>query len=294
MNSSVLQLKGKIALITGASKGFGRALAKLFWCEGASLILISRNTEKLLQLENELSLMNNNQKRLLIIPYDLRNITDIENTVENAIRKMGRLDVLINNAAVLGPVGPSFENNWAEFQETLIVNLLAPINMCIAAVRHMKRNKKGKIINLSGGGATSTRPNFSAYGTSKAALVRYSEILAEEVRCFNIDVNCIAPGIMNTQIVAKILEAGPQLAGEKEYSQALKQVISNNSSIERAAELAVFLASSESDGITGKLISAVWDQWLELPKYRKELMQSDIYTLRRIIPKDRGYRWEEV
>jgi len=114
----------------------------------------------------------------------------------------------------------------------------------------------GKIINISGGGATKARPNFSAYSTSKAALVRFTETLAEEVKLFHIDVNAVAPGMMRTAMTDKVLAAGVEAAGVEEY----KQAESCDTTPERAAKLVAFLASHESDGITGRLIS-VHDPW---------------------------------
>src|SRR5206468_673197 len=138
----------------------------------------------------------------------------------------------------------------------------------------------GKIVNLSGGGAAGPRPQFSAYATGKAGLVRLTEVLAHETRPMNIDVNCIAPGVMKTRMLDTILAAGPHRAGAEEHARARRQAEQAGGTLERAAELAVFLASAKSDGITGRLISAVWDQWETLPGRRAVLQQTDIYTLR--------------
>jgi 3-oxoacyl-[acyl-carrier protein] reductase len=121
--------------------------------------------------------------------------------------------------------------------------------------------------------------------------VRLTENLAEEVRPAHIDVNAVAPGALNTQMLEQTLAAGPELAGQGQFVQALKQKESGGSSIERAAALCVYLASSASDGITGRLISAPWDPWATLHERMAELGSSDIYTLRRIVPADRSRQW---
>jgi NAD(P)-dependent dehydrogenase (short-subunit alcohol dehydrogenase family) len=149
----------------------------------------------------------------------------------------------------------------------------------------------GKIINLSGGGATSPLPSISAYAASKAAVVRFTETLAEELRPHRIDVNAMAPGPLNTRMLDEMLEAGPEAVGAAAHAKALKQKESGGAPIGNGAELCVFLASAESDGITGKLISAVWDPWKVLAARREELANSDIYCLRRIVPEDRGRNW---
>src|SRR5262249_62247239 len=115
--------------------------------------------------------------------------------------------------------------------------------------------------------------------------------LAEEVRGSGIDVNAVAPGSMNTRLLADILQAGPDRVGASEYERALRQHADGGTPVERGAALCVFLASAESEGITGELISAVWDPWSSMSEHKRDLDGSDIYTLRRIVPEDRGKTW---
>ena len=161
----------------------------------------------------------------------------------------------------------------------------------LGEVPHMKGLGHGKIIQLSGGGATNPLPFISAYAASKAAIVRYAETLAEEVRDAGIDVNCIAPGALNTRLLDEVLVAGPEKVGKSFYERAMKQKESGGAPLEVGARLATFLASSDSDGITGKLISAVWDPWNTFTAHIAELSDTDVYTLRRIVPADRGMDW---
>ena len=161
----------------------------------------------------------------------------------------------------------------------------------LMTVSNSQAQVKRKIIQLSGGGATSPLPYISAYAASKAGIVRFMETLAEEVRADGIDINSIAPGALNTRLLDEVLSAGPEKVGRPFYDRALKQKADGGAPLERGAALAVFLASSGSDGITGKLISAVWDPWEEFPMHMEDLQKTDIYTLRRIVPKDRGFSW---
>ncbi|HEX5000045.1 MAG TPA: SDR family oxidoreductase, partial [Terriglobia bacterium] len=151
----------------------------------------------------------------------------------------------------------------------------------------------GKIIQLSGGGATNPLPRISAYAASKAAVVRLAETLAEELRDSHVDVNAIAPGALNTRLLDEVLEAGPAKVGARFYERSLQQKREGGAPLYRGADLAVFLASAASDGITGKLLSAVWDPWERLAEHADELRSTDIYTLRRIVPKDRGATWDQ-
>jgi NAD(P)-dependent dehydrogenase (short-subunit alcohol dehydrogenase family) len=195
---------------------------------------------------------------------------------------------------VYGTKGPIETIDWQEWSDSIDINLKGTVLQCRSVIPHFKDNQHGKIIILSGGGATKPMPFLSAYAASKAAIVRFAETLAEEVKDFSIDVNTLAPGALNTRLLDEILAAGPQKVGKKFYEQSLKQQQQGGTPLTVGASLCVFLASSISDGITGKLISAVWDPWQNLPDYLEDLKNSDIYTLRRIIPEDRGMEWGEV
>jgi 3-oxoacyl-[acyl-carrier protein] reductase len=173
------------------------------------------------------------------------------------------------------------------------INLLGSVLMARAVVAKMKTRRSGKIIQLSGGGATNPLPGISAYAASKAAVVRFAETLAEEVRGFGIDVNAIAPGALNTGMLDEILTAGPEKVGAAFFERSVEQKKSGGAGLAPGADLAVFLASDASDGITGKLISAVWDNWEVWPQHVTELRTSDIFTLRRIAGRDRGAEWAD-
>ena len=226
-------------------------------------------------------------------PADLADPTVPAHLIAELRATLPTLNVLVNNAAIQGPIGLAWENDWTAWQTTLQVNLLAPVALCRLCVPWMAQQGWGKIINLSGGGATGPRTRFSAYAVAKTGLVRFSETLAEEAGDVGVSVNCIAPGAMDTAMLATVLEAGPAAVGQREYEQAQRASQQGAAIIERAAALAVFLAAAASDGITGKLISAVWDPWASLPDHLDELRRSDIYTLRRIVPKDRDMGWGE-
>lgn len=181
--------------------------------------------------------------------------------------------------------------DWAEWVKAIEINVYGSILMCRELLPHFKAQEYGKVIQLSGGGATNPLPRISAYAVSKAAIVRFAETLAEEVRGTGIDVNAIAPGALNTRMLDEILQAGPERVGHAFYNRALQQKASGGAPLDMGADLALFLASSASDGITAKLISAVWDDWAHWPEHLDELSSSDAYTLRRIAGRDRGFTW---
>jgi 3-oxoacyl-[acyl-carrier protein] reductase len=287
-------LRGTNVIITGASRGLGRFLAQGFWEQGANLLVVARSAAALYELQESLGQTASASQQIHTVVTDLGNEQAVASIVSAAQRYWGSIDVLVNNAAILGPIGKAWEISSADWQATMQVNLLTPVALCQAVIPGMIRQRQGKIINLSGGGSTGPRPYFSAYAVAKTGIVRFSEILALEVQEHNIQVNCIAPGALPTEMAQAVLRAGPEQAGAKEYVQAGKQAKAGNDVIRRAVALSVFLASSESDGVTGKLISAVWDPWEQLPQHLEDLQASDVYTLRRIVPEDRGLTWDKV
>jgi 3-oxoacyl-[acyl-carrier protein] reductase len=285
--SMTTDLTSRTCLVTGASRGLGARISQVFWDSGASLLLVARSRSA---LEETLArLPARAGQRATALASDLADPAAAARIVSFARSSFGRLDVLVNDAAMAGPIGPAHMNDAAAWREAIQVNLLSPVELCRLCVPWMAEGGRGKIVNLSGGGATGPRPSFSAYATAKAGLVRFSETLAEETRGLSIDVNCVAPGVMKTSLLMEATRAGAAAAGVREVEIASRP--GDDSALDRAAALCAFLASPASDGITGKLISAVWDPWEELPSHLDELRESDIYTLRRIVPADRGAGW---
>jgi NAD(P)-dependent dehydrogenase (short-subunit alcohol dehydrogenase family) len=284
-------LANRVAVITGANRGLGEAIARAFAQQGGGLVLAARDGALLKQVAEDIS--RGAGQKVEWVSADVCETADIEAVRDRAIDAFGRVDILVNNAGVYGPIGPFEEVDWQEWCHAVNVNLLGTAAMSRAVVPIMKRQGYGKIINLSGGGATGPLPRFSAYAASKAAVVRLTETIAEELAGSHIDVNAIAPGALNTRLLDQVLEAGPDRTGDDFYGRALKQHEEGGASLEIAAELAVFLASSESDGISGRLISAVWDDWRKFPAHRERIRETDVFTLRRIVPRDRGWEFDK-
>ena len=276
-------LSGRAAIVTGASRGLGLEIARAFVEAGASVLLCARDADTLEQARAELGAE--------ALVADVSRPEDAGRVVAAALDRLGDLHVLVNNAGVYGPIGPLDEVDWLEWTRAVEINLYGSVLMARAALPHLRARGYGKIVQVSGGGATAPLPRFSAYAASKAAVVRFAETLAEETRGAGIDVNAIAPGALNTRLLDQVLEAGPERTGADFYERALRQQEEGGALPGRAAELAVFLASAASDGITGRLLSALWDPWDKLPAHRDELSGSDVYTLRRIVPSERGLDW---
>lgn len=287
-------LVNRAALITGANQGLGKAIARAFVLAGANVFLCARDESKLAEVQAELQSFCKPGQRVEAVRADVSKRDDVDHLVSAALANFPQIQVLVNNAGVYGPKGPIEDVDWDEWVQAIEVNLLGSILIARALLPHFRTQQYGKVIQLSGGGATTPLPFISAYAASKAGIVRFMETLAEEVKTDGIDVNSMAPGALNTQLLDEVLDAGPEKVGKPFYERSLKQKAEGGTPLERGAELAVFLASAESDGITGKLISAVWDPWEHFPKHIDDLQKSDIYTLRRIVPKDRGQAWGDL
>ena len=286
-----MKLSERNAIVTGASHGLGRVIAEQFVREGASVLLCARGEEALDALVRDLHKIVRPGQQVLARRCDVSVPDEVARLFEVVDEEFGALHVLVNNAGIYGPKGLSDEVPWEEWVRAVEINLHGTFLPSRFAIPIFRRAGYGKIVNLSGGGATSPLPRLSAYAASKAAVVRLTETLAEELRPIHVDVNAVAPGALNTRLLDEVLSAGPEIVGQDFYERAIEQSQTGGVPLEQGARLCVYLASGASDGITGKLISAQWDPWPELHQHLQSLEESDIYTLRRIVPKDRGEPW---
>jgi NAD(P)-dependent dehydrogenase (short-subunit alcohol dehydrogenase family) len=285
-----MRLDGKTAVITGASQGLGFAIARTFVKQGASVLICARTTADLDRAVNELRAQAS-PERVHGVTADVSSAADAGKLAAAANERWAKVDALVCNAGVYGPKGPIDKVDWESWADAISINLNGTVLCCRALLPLLRRSRRGKIVVISGGGATKALPFLSAYAASKAAVVRFGETLAEELRPDGIDVNMVAPGALNTRLTEEILHAGPDAVGAAFYEATVKQKRQGGTPPERGAELCAWLASDASDGISGKLISAVWDPWEEFDQHRGDLAETDIYTLRRIVPRDRGKDW---
>jgi NAD(P)-dependent dehydrogenase (short-subunit alcohol dehydrogenase family) len=275
-----LKLKDRVAIITGGGRGIGAATALAFAREGARLVLAARTAVEIEQVAAKVSALGGAAKA---VSADVSRPHDIALLVPTALDAYGQVDILVNAAGVYGPIGPMWEVDGDEWERAMEVNLFGTFRCCQAVLPHMIGRRRGKIVNFSGGGATAPLARFTAYGVSKTAVVRLTETLAEEVREFNIQVNAIAPGAVNTRLQDAVLEAGERAGDLLPRIRKLRDSGEGGVPPELAADLAVFLASDASDGLTGKLVSAPYDGWQNWDSERiAEVMRLPWLTLRRL------------
>jgi NAD(P)-dependent dehydrogenase (short-subunit alcohol dehydrogenase family) len=286
-----MKLDGRFALITGASQGLGAEIARHYVINGASVMLCARSADKLAAAQHSLAPLLASGGRIVTITADVGEPKDVDLIFEKLRAEFPRLDILVNNAGIYGPIGNIEDVDWDEWVDAIRINLLGLVCVSRAAMPMFRAQRYGKIINISGGGAANPMPAITAYAASKAGVVRFTESLALECRDDHIDVNAIAPGALVTRMMDQLLEAGPEKVGQQFFDRMKKIAQEGGTPLDVGAALCVFLGSSESDGITGKLIAAQWDRWEEWPKHLDELNASDVYTLRRITGRDRNKKW---
>jgi 3-oxoacyl-[acyl-carrier protein] reductase len=268
-------IRDKNVLITGAGRGIGKRLAMGFAQAGARVGLLARSQAELDLAKLEIEQAGGNALR---IRADVRDLEQMQAAADRMRAVFGGLDALIAAAGIQGPVGPFLSSKAKAWNETIETNLLGAVNACRAALPAMIERRSGKLIMIVGGGSGHSRPNFSAYAASKAAMVRFSECLADEVADHNVQVNCISPGGVYTHMTDEILHAGEERAGRREIEDAEQVRVTGGVPPEKQIQLALFLASERSNHITGKLIH-VNDDWR---RFEQENMKPELYTLRRV------------
>ena len=269
-----MRLKGKTALITGAGRGIGKRLAIAFAAEGAGVGLMSRTLAELHVTHMEIAHAGGAS---FAAPGDVADYTQVERAVEAVHSELGPIDILINAAGVQGPIGPTAQIDPRVWSHVIQVNLIGTFHCCRAVLPEMIARRSGKIINVSGGGASNSRPFFSGYAASKVGVVRFTETLADEVAEHNVQVNAMAPGATYTAMTDQVLEAGER-AGDKDWEDARNTRLSRGVPPEKQIALALFLALPRSNHISGKLIS-VHDDW---HRFENAALTPDHFTLRRI------------
>jgi len=268
-------------VLTGSSTGIGRALATQLLARGHRVWGLARS--------DQTDFAAQHPGAFFFSRCDVADWTQVQLSAQAVASAWAHVDGLICCAGIQGEIGPAISADPAGWSQTVRANLdgtFFPIRAFHGLLTRTPR--RAKVIAFSGGGATKARANFSAYGVAKSGVVRLIETLAEELCDQPIDLNSIAPGAIYTRLTDEVLALGPKVAGHAEYAAAQKQKTSGSDSLEKALSLVEWLLSTASDGISGRLLAAPWDHWSVLDQHRKLLAGSDIYTLRRILPEDRG------
>lgn len=271
------ELEGKTALITGAGRGIGQTIALAYAREGARLSLGARSVSELEETADECRKLD---AEVLITPTDVTDVNQVEGLIAATVERYFTIDILVNNAGIGGPVGVLQDNDLDAWINTVQINLIGVYLCCRAVVPVMKRQNAGRIVNLSGAGAANAWANMSAYCSSKAAVARLTEVLALELADTKITVNALGPGSVHTRMWDEMTEDAAKAGADLIHEVGLRVTSGGGASIDRCADLAVWLAGSGADGLSGRIISAFNDDFESLTPRIPEIMASDLYTMR--------------
>jgi len=264
-------------IITGTSAGIGEYLAGRLAEAGHEIWGLARSTQK---------------AAFATSACDVSQWEQVERASGEVARRWSHVDAIICGAAIQGAIGPAMQVDPRKWSQTLRVDLDGTYFVLRAFWNLLRQSpQRTKVICFAGGGATNARPNFSAYAVAKTGVVRLVETLAVEWKDTPVDINAISPGAINTAMTRETVSMGPELAGRAEFEGAQRRLAEGAQSIEKVHGIVEFLLSEKSDGITGRLLSAQWDDWAGLSAHAAPLAESEIYQLRRILPEERGAKF---
>lgn len=271
-------------VLTGSSTGIGRALAARLLGRGHHVWGLARSDQSGFAAQHPAHFRASR--------CDVANWPDVARAAADVTATWPHLDGLITCAGVQGEIGRTLTADPGRWSDTVRANLDGTFHALRAFAPLLARApRRAKIVCFSGGGATKPRTNFSAYGVAKTGVVRLVETIAEEERGRPLDINAVAPGAIHTRLTDEVLALGAEVVGAGEYAAAQKQKSAGAAPLEKALGLVEWLLSPASDRISGRLLAAPWDPWATLDQHAAELAGSDIYTLRRIVPEERGKTW---
>lgn len=246
MDCSFLSLEGKVALITGASRGIGKAIAVAFADAGADLAIASRKLEDLEKVAGEIKTKG---RKALCVPTHARKMDDLENLVQKTMEAYNRIDILVNNAATNPAMGPIVDTDEKTYDHIMETNLKGYFMLSKLAGKIMRDQKTGTIINISSAGGVSPAEGLGPYCISKAGINMLTKAMALEMGPYNVRVNAIAPRIVKTKF-SEALWSNEKLMKLEYQFTPLKCVATP----EEIAQTALYLASSATNYMTGHVL----------------------------------------
>jgi 3-oxoacyl-[acyl-carrier protein] reductase len=281
-------LRGKSILITGGSMGIGFESARRCIAYGANVMICARGAAALDDAVAKLA-AENSASDVAGASVDVGDEGAVDELFADFTERFGRCDGLIHAAGVYGPIAPITDVEPVAWWDALRINLFGTFLVARAAAKRMRPHGGGRIVLFAGGGASTPFPNYTAYASSKVAVVRFAETIAEELAP-TIEVNAVGPGFVATRLHEQTLAAGDVAGAFLEKTKALLE--SGGVSATVGAEAAAFLVSDAAKGITGRFVAAQYDDYRAWPEHLEELKGSELFTLRRVLPRERGRDWQ--
>lgn len=291
MTPAAGELAGRSVLVTGGSMGIGLACAEAAVRAGARVAIAARGRAALEEARARLERLAGPDGQVMAGVCDVARPDEVAALVASVVREFGRLDGVVHAAAVQGAIGGVVDIDPDAWLDTVRTNLFGSYLVVRAAGAQMRKQRGGRMVLLSGGGATAAFPNYSPYACSKAGVVRLVETAAAELAADDVAINALAPGFVATRIHDATLSAGER-AGAAYLERTKAELAAGGAPPELAAAAAVFLLSDRSRGISGRLFAAPWDDAAEWTRHAEEIAATDLFTLRRVVPRDRGADWQ--
>lgn len=260
-----MRLKNKIALVTGASRGIGRAIALVFAREGADIAINCLASVELAEdVAREIKVLG---QRAMVIQANVANKAEVEGMTKKVIDEFGKLDILVNNAG-MSVVGASAELEESQWRKGIDVMLTGVFFCSQAAGKEMIKRQNGKIINIASIAGIGALPERACYCSAKAGVIQLTRVLACEWAKYNINVNAIAPGYVKTSLVKELIEKGKY----DEENLSTRTPMGRLGKCEEVADVAVFLSSEESRFITGQtiVVDGGWSSYMYLESWLKD------------------------
>lgn len=275
MNVGTPDLSGQVALVTGGGRGIGRAIAQALAASGAAVAVVARSQS---ELDETVEFVTESGGRALAICADISDREAVEQMAQQVERELGAVDLLVNNAGIIGTIGPMWETDPDEWLRTFDVNLYGSFLCGVTIMRGMVARKRGRIINVASSAAVHIIPCGSAYGIAKAGLLRLTEFMAVEGKEHGVIAFAIDPGGVRTAMMNYLIDSEPArkwIPGAHQY--AVEVGIFNTA--EEPAALVTLLASGKADSLSGRFIR-LSDNLDQLVLRAEQIQKDDLYTLR--------------
>ena len=230
-----INLKNKVAVVTGGAQGFGLAIAKRFLASGAHVVIWDRDEKILLSVE---------EKNITKVIVDVTNFQKIEEATKETLSQLGRIDILVNNAGIAGPSYTTWEYPIEEWQKVIDIDLNGVFYCCKSIVPVMKKNNYGRIINIASIAGKEGNPNAMPYSAAKAGVIALTKSLGKELANHNIAVNCVTPAAAKTRIFDQI--------SQEHIDYMLSKIPRNRFvKVDELASMVAWMASEENSFTTG-------------------------------------------
>jgi len=268
------RLEPGVALVAGGGRGLGRAFAVALAQNGMRVAVAARSAD---QLAETVSLIRAEGHTAIAIQADITDEPSVNSMAETVEARLGPVDLLVNSAGAGPPFGPTWELDAGQWWRTVEINLKGPLLCCNAVLPGMTRRRRGRIVNVASGAGARSIPYMSAYVTSKAALIRLTEVLADEARPCGVSLFAIQPGTVRTAMAEELLQSGAGKRWLPWFGKIFEE--GRDDPPEAGVELVLYLASGAADGLSGRFFAAPGSP-ADILARQDEILAHDLHALR--------------